>query len=302
MIIINGKIITNDGPVIENGFVKTENGIITDVGSMKNAPQDSDVIDVKGGYVVPGFIDAHTHLGMNVECEFNNPVNPNFYAIDNVDFNDRYFDMVYNSGVCYVGISPVSRCVVGGIVSVVRTKDKQIIKRDCALKLACGENPKKAFGLTDDEIFNIVNSQKSSLPVHIHIHKDVEKITLDNPVFVHGTDAKKGTILAGPMLTDISKDEMKNLSYENLYNQYKNGAKIAITSDHPETPCNYLRLYAQLLTKEGVPFDDALKTITSTPAEILGIKAGKIKTGYFDDILVFDKHPMDFYSKLVIKY
>ena len=103
------------------------------------------------------------------------------------------------------------------------------------------------------------------------------------------------------MLTDISKSEMEELSYENLYKQYKSGATIAIISDHPETPVNYLLLYAQLAVKYGVSFDDALKMITVNAAEMLGIDEsyGKIKPGYKSGVLIFDRHPIDFYSKMI---
>lgn len=297
MIIINAVVLTMDGTVIENGFVDVENGIILGFGEMADAP-DKEAYDACGGYVVPGFIDAHTHLGMNVERTFNSPVNKEYYAIEDVDFDDVYFKRAYKSGVTIVAVSPVSRCPVGGIVSVVSTRDRQVIKKDVALKLATGENPMREFGMTEETVMGIVTdaANKSTLPVHIHSHS---LNLFENSILVHGTEAVGGDIFAGPMLTDISKDEMKNLSYKRLVQQYQNGARIAITSDHPETPCDYLLLYAQLAAKNGVPFDDALAMVTSNPADMLGIKAGRIKNGYCGGVLVFDRHPIDFYSKLL---
>jgi len=251
-----------------------------------------------GGYVVPGFIDAHTHLGMNVERTFVTPVNSDYYAVDDVDFDDIYFERAYKNGITTVVISPVSRCPVGGIASIVSTRDGQIIGKDAAIKLSTGENPQREFDMTEEEVMRLVTNaaKESTLPVHIHSHSLKQ---FENAVLVHGTEAVGGNIFAGPMLTDISKDEMKNLSYDRLFEQYENGAKIAITSDHPETPCDYILLYAQLAAKNGVPFDDALAMITCNPADMLGIRAGKIKKGYFGGVLVFDRHPIDFYSKLL---
>ncbi len=297
MIVINATVLTMDGAVINNGFVQVENGIIVDIGTMDNVPCGT-TYDALGGYAVPGFIDAHTHIGMNVGRGFDIPVNKDYYAVDDVDFNDIYFERAYKSGVTTVAVSPTSRCPVGGIVSVVSTCDGKVIKKDAALKLSTGENPQSEFDITEEEVMQLVTNaaKESTLPVHIHSHSLKQ---FDNAVLVHGTDAVGGNIFAGPMLTDISKDEMKNLSYERLLSQYESGAKIAITSDHPETPCDYLLLYAQLAARKGIPYNEALKMITSNPAEMLGIKAGKIKKGYFGGVLVFDRHPIDFYSKLL---
>lgn len=58
-VITNGKIVTPDG--ILNGAVAFEEGVIKAVGSYAQAEGD-EIIDAKGCYVMPGFIDGHTHL------------------------------------------------------------------------------------------------------------------------------------------------------------------------------------------------------------------------------------------------
>ena len=67
MLIYNAKIFTmaKEG-IIENGFVRTENGKITEVGEMtalQTAPEAGD-FDAKGSNLYPGFIDCHSHMGM----------------------------------------------------------------------------------------------------------------------------------------------------------------------------------------------------------------------------------------------
>jgi len=60
----NGYVVT-PYRVIENGIVVIENGKIIDIGKKDEVkiPGDSWRIDVKGNYVVPGFIDIHLHGG-----------------------------------------------------------------------------------------------------------------------------------------------------------------------------------------------------------------------------------------------
>ena len=47
MLLINGKIMTMENVIIESGFVQIENGKITAVGSMEQAPQEEEIIDLE---------------------------------------------------------------------------------------------------------------------------------------------------------------------------------------------------------------------------------------------------------------
>jgi imidazolonepropionase len=48
---------------IENAYLVIKDGIITDFGSMNNLPETSvQTIDANNGYVLPSFIDSHTHI------------------------------------------------------------------------------------------------------------------------------------------------------------------------------------------------------------------------------------------------
>ena len=62
--IINAKIVTKN-EIIQNGVCSFENGFICYVGSKQ---EESDtVIDAKGNYVIPGFVDLHCHGGNGFE-------------------------------------------------------------------------------------------------------------------------------------------------------------------------------------------------------------------------------------------
>lgn len=50
-------------PGITNAFLWIKDGLIHSFGSMENVPNhDGEIIDAKGGIVLPGFIDSHSHL------------------------------------------------------------------------------------------------------------------------------------------------------------------------------------------------------------------------------------------------
>ena len=126
---------------------------------MKDAPPNSgSVIDAKGGFVVPGFIDAHCHLGMFGDSigfegidgnEKTDPITPHLRAIDAINPNDGYFKEAREGGVTTVVTGPGSSNVVGGQTAAVKTNgiriDNMIVKAPCSLKCAFGENPKKTY-------------------------------------------------------------------------------------------------------------------------------------------------------------
>lgn len=68
-ILTNGKIIL-PYRLIENGYVTIENGAIKKIGegSCTCECDDATIIDVKGKYISPGFIDQHIHGGFKADC------------------------------------------------------------------------------------------------------------------------------------------------------------------------------------------------------------------------------------------
>ena len=66
LLIQNGTLILPD-QLIEGGAVLCERGKITAIGKQVAAPKKAVVIDAKGGYISPGFIDIHVHGGAGAD-------------------------------------------------------------------------------------------------------------------------------------------------------------------------------------------------------------------------------------------
>ncbi|HAA26240.1 MAG TPA: amidohydrolase [Ruminiclostridium sp.] len=166
MLIINARIISmadrtkqredlTNIAAFENGYIHIEGSIIKEMGSMANCPNDTDILDAKGRYVLPGFVDAHTHIGLFEDSvgfegddgnEAIDPVTPQLRAIDGIYHADRAFDEARQWGVTTVVCGPGSSNVICGQFAALKTwgrsVDEMIIKQPCALKVAFGENPK----------------------------------------------------------------------------------------------------------------------------------------------------------------
>jgi imidazolonepropionase-like amidohydrolase len=105
--------------------------------------------------------------------------------------------------------------------------------------------------------------------------------------------------VVGPTLTFNGKVETKNKSFATPGILAKVGIKVAIMTDHPVIPIQYLPLCAALACKEGLSIDEALKAITINPAEICNIddRVGSIEKGKDADISIFNGNPLEIFTK-----
>ena len=109
-------------------------------------------------------------------------------------------------------------------------------------------------------------------------------------------------IIVGPLLTDRSKIELKNLSFKAPKVLEQAGIEYAMMTDHPVTPEQYLPICTAIAVREGASEEGALKAITINAAKITGIadRVGSIEVGKDADIAVFSGHPFDFRSCCVL--
>ena len=132
MRILNGVVHTMAGPVIPHGYVEVENGKIRAVGEMsaRTAAAAGPVYDAGGGHILPGFIDAHCHLGMfgnalGFEADDGNestdPCTPQLRAIDAINPQDRCFREAREGGVTTVLTGPGSANPIAGQFAAIKT-------------------------------------------------------------------------------------------------------------------------------------------------------------------------------------
>ena len=130
-----------------------ENGKIVKIGENLTG---GEVIDASGLEVYPGFVDAHTHIGLDGYGEpgadyneMNDICCPQLRAIDGIDPMDQSFVYARNAGVTCVCTGPGSANVLGGTFTAIKTAGKRIddmiVKAQVAMKCAFGENPKRCY-------------------------------------------------------------------------------------------------------------------------------------------------------------
>lgn len=149
-----------------NDYSKFTKDILINHGKIQQVANNIDfqceglkIIDVKEQYVLPGFIDCHTHIGIIEEAtgklgidnnETSNPVTPHLRAIDGINPLDIAFKDAVKAGVTCVMSGPGSNNAVGGLNTVLKTYgdviDNMIVKDPYGLKIAFGEDPMCCYG------------------------------------------------------------------------------------------------------------------------------------------------------------
>jgi imidazolonepropionase-like amidohydrolase len=374
MLLQHGIVHTMDGPVIPDGFVVFEGKTITAVGPMEALPAgySGPVLDAAGGHILPGFVDAHCHLGLwgdglGFEADDGNestdPCTPHLRGLDGVNPLDRCFQEARRGGVTTVLTGPGSANPIAGQFLALKTTgrwvDEMVVKAPAAMKFALGENPKSVYNErketpitrmataalirenlskaqeyqakqakaqddpdTDPPDFDpkleaLLPVLRGILPAHFHAHRADDIATAVrisrefglNFAIVHGTEGYKVApllasagvpVITGPCLTDRSKPELVGQTLDNPVLLAQAGVKVAICTDHPETPIALLPFCAAMAARAGMDPEDALAAVTRNPAEIAGLgdRLGVLAPGRDADIVVTQGHPLDWTCRL----
>ncbi|WP_069387121.1 amidohydrolase [Cellulosimicrobium cellulans] len=364
--VTNGYVVPVASPPVENGTVLVEDGVITAVGADVVVPDGVRTIDAAGRWVLPGFVEAHAHMGVMEEAEgwagndTNEMTDPNgsaLRALDGINVEDEGFRDALIGGVTSAVVKPGSGNPIGGQTVAIktwggRTVDEQVFQESVSVKSALGENPKRVYGdqkklpSTRLGVANVIRRafvdaqnyaarRDAAAAKGEPFDRDLGKETLARVltgelywdqhthraddiatalrladefgyrlVINHGTDgAAVADVLAerdvpvifGPMFTSRSKIELRDRDIANLGALARAGVRVAITTDHPVVPINFLVHQASLAVKEGLDRETALRALTVNPAAILGLddRVGSLAPGLHGDVVVWSGDPLD---------
>lgn len=161
ILIKGGTVITVTDGVIENGDVLLKDGKIEKVGENIRPPDNAQVIDAAGKYIMPGIIDAHSHIGVyswpgvpahSDGNEATDPITPQVRAEDSFNADDPAIKRAVAGGVTTIQSLPGSANLIGGQSFVLKLKPgltaQQMKIKDAppGMKMALGENPKRVYG------------------------------------------------------------------------------------------------------------------------------------------------------------
>ena len=363
MLIKNGMVHDAVNRDAYEGDIRLCDGKIAEIGKNLQPADGEEVFDASGKQIYPGFVDAHSHLGldnygMGFEGhdynEMGDMVACQLRGIDSFNPQDKAIPMALAGGVTTAGVGPGSANVLGGTFFAVKTYgncvDDMIVKDPVAMKCAFGENPKRCYKDKGDSArmttaaklremlfaakdymerkeaagddvkarpkFDmkkeaLIPVLKGELPLKAHAHRADDictairiakefgvKLTLEHVTEGHliVEELKRANVplAVGPTLTNASKIELVNKTFDTPGILAKAGLQVSIITDAPVIPQQYLPMCAGLAVKAGMDPFDALKAITINPAKHLGIedRVGSLEKGKDGDVVIADGDPM----------
>jgi imidazolonepropionase-like amidohydrolase len=153
----NATILTVTKGTIRNGTVVIRGGVITAVGARVPIPSDVQVIDGTGKYVMPGIIDAHSHMAVDGgNNESSESVVPE--VVIPVRNDDPTIFRALAGGVTSALILHGSSDAIGGQGSVIKLRWGQPAESlyfrgaNRIVKFALGENPTRASADLPDSV------------------------------------------------------------------------------------------------------------------------------------------------------
>ena len=152
---------------------------------------------------------------------------------------------------------------------------------------------------------------KGEVPLRVHAHRADDIMTAVriarefnlSLIVEHCTEGDKvaGRLaelsvpaVVGPVITNRAKVELQNRSLTTAAALIRAGVQVAIMTDHPVVPIQYLALSASLAVKGGLDEYRALEAITTSAAQVCGLasRVGCLAPGLDADLVVWEGHPL----------
>ncbi len=158
--IVNATLLSED-LLIEDATIVLSDGVITALGADVTPPPGARIVNADGGWVTPGIIDVHSHLGVypapSVAAhsdgnESTAPVTAEVWAEHSVWPQDPGLPLALAGSVTTLHVLPGSANLIGGRGVTLKNVpgrsvyDMAFPESKHSLKIACGENPKRVYG------------------------------------------------------------------------------------------------------------------------------------------------------------
>ncbi|MDW7761170.1 MAG: amidohydrolase family protein [Acidobacteriota bacterium] len=151
------KVVTGTGEIVEGGIVLVRDGLIVAVGKDVAVPEEAKIVDVPGGWIFPGFIDALTDLGAadrpsrgGDSDEATDPITPQLRIVDAVDPGSEFIARARTSGLTAALAAPALGNLLSGQSALIRLSGDDvadmIVRFPVAVHGSLGEPPKMRYG------------------------------------------------------------------------------------------------------------------------------------------------------------
>ena len=209
--------------------------------------------------------------------------------------------------------APVTRMATAALIREQLYKAKEYFAR----KARAEDDPDQDDPDYDSKLEALLPLLWGKAEAHFHAHSADDIFTALRiakefglrAVIIHGTEAhlvadllaeEQVPVVSGPFMTDRYKPELRHLTDESPALLCRAGIPTAITVDHPEIPLRLLPMALMLAVRAGMGKTDALRAVTSVPAQIAGMenRIGSLRTGLDADCVLWSGDPLDMASQV----
>ncbi|MGN1127611.1 MAG: amidohydrolase family protein, partial [Candidatus Flemingiibacterium sp.] len=204
-------------------------------------------------------------------------------------------------------LAPVTRMATAALIRETLYKARRYAED---LEAAAGDDEldPPEYDIKSESLLPLLSRE---IPAHFHAHRADDIFTavriakefdLDL-VLIHCTEGHliadelselRVPAVVGPNLCDRCKPELREQTFENPRILSEAGVELALTTDHPVTPLQYLPLCAEMAVRNGLDEYEALRALTINPARILGLseRIGSLRPGKDADMVLIDGSPL----------
>ncbi|HET6202386.1 MAG TPA: amidohydrolase family protein [Planctomycetota bacterium] len=331
-----GTVWTGTGPARAKAVVLFEGGRIERIEERAPPVGDAGYRSWPEGFVTPGLVDAHAHLGARADLvEDTFAVTPDARAIDVFEPTHRDFARAARAGITTALLAPLDENLVGGLAALVKTAgaaDRRVLRPEALLKVSFGAAARRAdreptsqqgaAALLRREIRRareaggsgaLPRCARGELAALAHAGTAEE-------IFAAGRFAPefglKFNLVHAPLAGEMSAF-LKERGIGVVCGPYDAstplrwlrspaalegaGVPIAFCTDGPERDPEALRLTAALAVRAGLDPDRALRALTVGAASLLGAtdRIGSIEPGRDADLVVWSGNPLDLGSRVL---
>jgi len=261
VLVKNGTLITITDGVKENTDILIRNGKISQIAKGIKAAAGMEVIDADGMYVMPGIIDAHSHLGIDAVNEATDPNTAMVWVGDALNPYDIGIYQALAGGVTTSHAMHGSANAVGGQCETIKHRwgvhDPDELRMDGAprtIKFALGENPMRVHGegnritprtrmgmeqvfrksFADAEVYSdawkAYNSGKVKSPPDYDLKMETMADIIKGDILIHCHSYRADEIL---MLMDVLSDYgVKNITFQHVNEGFKVAPELAEFGAH----------------------------------------------------------------------
>ncbi len=260
MLIKNGTVLTVTKGTLEGSDVLIENGKITKIGKGLTAPAGVKTVDATGKYVMPGIIDAHSHIAIDAVNEATNPVTAEVAVGDAIDPMDISVYRALAGGCTSSHAMHGSANAIGGQCQTIKHRYGTLNPNEYpmegaprTIKFALGENPTRVHGIgrgivprtrmgvefvirksfseakAYSEAWKKYNTEKASKPTALPPKYDRRLETLaavlSGEILIHCHSYRADEIL---MLMNVCKDfGIKKITFQHVNEGFKVAPELA---------------------------------------------------------------------------